>query len=277
MNDLRRRLRQYGLQPRKGLGQHFLVRPQVLDRIAEAASLTPEDLVLEIGPGLGDLTIRLARRARRVVAVELDPRLRPALEAIAAQHPSLRLVFGDILQQDLAVLTQGQPYIVVANLPYYITAAVLRHLFTSSHRPRRAVLLVQYEVARRMTARPPRMNLLALLVQLYSEPRLLFRVPARAFVPPPKVESAVVRMDTYSAPRLPEETIAAFWRLARAAFAQKRKQLRNALAAGLAMDKAIVAERLRAAAIDPTRRAETLSWEDWQRLVAHFPYPGGNA
>ncbi len=271
MDSLRRRLRHYGLEPRKGLGQHFLASPGLLDRIAAAADLTPRDTVLEIGPGLGDLTVRLAQRAGRVVAVEVDTRLAPALEAVARRYPQVQVVFGDILQQDLAALLGPGPFVVVANLPYYITGAVLRHVWGGEPRPQRMVLLVQREVAARMTARPPRMNLLALQTQLYGRPRVLFRVPARAFVPPPKVESAVVRVDARAQPRLPADQVPRFWRVARAAFGQKRKQLRNALAAGLGLDKAAVEAWLQRADVDPRRRAETLAWEEWARLLATAP------
>ncbi|NPA31702.1 MAG: ribosomal RNA small subunit methyltransferase A [Chloroflexi bacterium] len=259
------------MRPRKGLGQHFLASPGVLDKIAAAADLTPDDTVLEIGPGLGDLTTRLATRAGRVVAVELDPRLQGPLQAVTRAHPHVEVVFGDILEQDPAALVGGRPYVVVANLPYYITAAVVRHLLAGPHRPQRMVLLVQREVAERMTAQPPRMSLLTLQTQLHGEPRLLFRVPAGAFVPRPKVESAVVRIDARPEPRIPPEQEALFWRVARAAFAQKRKQLRNTLAAGLGLDKTAVEDWLRAAGVDPTRRAETLTWDEWARLLAHAP------
>ncbi len=272
MSDVPRRLRQYGLRPRKGLGQHFLANPTILDRIVDAAELQPTDRVLEIGPGLGDLTVRLAQRAGHVVAVEVDERLRPVLDAIARTHPGVRLVFGDILRQDLAALMGGEPYVLVANLPYYITAAVLRHVLARPPRPRRLVLLVQREVAARMAARPPRMNLLALQTQLHGQPRVLFRVPAAAFVPRPKVDSAVVRIDALPTPRIPLEQEARFWRVARAAFAHKRKQLRNTLAAGLGLDKRTVEAWLRAAEVDPARRAETLDWGEWQRLVARAPW-----
>ena len=271
MDSLRRRLRHYGLEPRKGLGQHFLASPALLDRIAAAADLTPRDTVLEIGPGLGDLTVRLAQRAGRVVAVEVDTRLAPALEAVVRRYPHVQVVFGDILQQDLAALMGPGPFVVVANLPYYITGAVLRHVWGGEPRPQRMVLLVQREVAARMTARPPRMNLLALQTQLYGRPRVLFRVPARAFVPPPKVESAVVRVDAREQPRLPADQVPRFWRVARAAFGQKRKQLRNALAAGLGLDKTVVDAWLQRAGVDPRRRAETLAWEEWARLLATAP------
>ena len=271
MNDVRQRLRQYGLRPRKGLGQHFLASPGVLDKIASAADLTPDDTVLEIGPGLGDLTTRLATRAGRVVAVELDPRLQDPLRAVTRAHPNVDVVFGDILAQDPAALVGERPYVVVANLPYYITAAVLRHLLAGPHRPRRMVVLVQREVAERMTAQPPRMSLLTLQAQLHGDPRLLFRVPAGAFVPRPRVESAVVRIDARPSPRIPLEQEALFWRVARAAFAQKRKQLRNTLAAGLGLDKTAVEDWLRAAGVDPTRRAETLTWDEWARLLTHAP------
>ncbi len=279
MTDLRQRLRRYGLRPRKGLGQHFLAWPQVLDRIADAAELQPHETVLEIGPGLGDLTARLAQRAARVVAVEVDPRMRWPLAEVQQAHPNIEVVFGDILQHDPAALVGSTPYVVVANLPYNITAAVTRHVLQAEPRPARLVLLVQREVAERMAAAPPRMSLLTLLVQLYGQPRVLFRVPPAAFVPRPKVESAVVRIDMLPTPRVPEARLPLFWRLARAAFAQKRKQVRNSLAAGLRLSKAEVQAWLQRARVEPTARAEALDWDAWQRLLATAPIArlGGEA
>ncbi len=263
-------LRQYGLRPDRRLGQNFLVSPGGLARVVEAADLAPDDAVLEIGPGVGSLTVLLAARAQRVVAVELDERLRPALEAVLRPFPQVRLVFGDILKQDIAALMGGVPYKVAANIPYYITSAVIRHLLGAAVRPERVVLTVQREVAGRITAQPPHMSLLALSVQVFGEARLAARLPAGAFYPRPQVDSAVVRLDVAPRLRLPEAQMDAFFRLAKAGFAQRRKTLRNALAAGLGWKPPRAAALLEAAGLDPRRRAETLSLDEWVALTAAY-------
>ncbi len=266
-------LRQFGLRPDKRLGQNFLISPAALQKVVEAADLAPDDAVLEIGPGAGALTVRLASRAGRVVAVELDERLRPLLEAVLRPYPNVRLVFGDILQQHPAALMGSGDYAVVANIPYYITSAVIRHLLGGEARPRRMVLTVQREVAQRIVAQPPQMSLLALSVQVFGEARMVARLPAGAFYPRPKVDSAVVRVDI-TPPRIPEAQLNAFFRLAKAGFAQRRKTLRNTLAAGLGWPPAQAAALLEGAGIDPRRRAETLSLDEWAVLTAHFVRQG---
>ncbi len=272
---LRLLLRAYGLRPNKRLGQNFLLQAGALRKVVDAAALSGDETVLEIGAGAGSLTLMLARSAARVVAVELDERLRPLLVDVLRPYPNVRLVFGDILRQNIAELMQNEPYTVVANIPYYITSAVIRHLMTAERRPERLVLTVQREVAQRITAEPPRMNLLALSVQVFGEPKVVARLPAGAFSPPPKVDSAVVRVDVFPEPLVPAEQLDLFFRLARAGFSQRRKQLHNSLAAGLGMKPARAAELLSAAGIVPSRRAESLSIEEWRSLVEKFSHPDG--
>jgi len=263
-------LRRYGLRPDRRLGQNFLVSASALRRVVAAAELRGDEAVLEIGPGVGSLTRLLAQRARRVVAVELDARLQPALEEVLRPYANVRLVFGDVLQHDPAGLMGGEPYVVVANIPYYITSAVIRHLLTAAARPQRVVLTVQREVAQRIAATPPHMSLLALSVQVFGQPRIAARIPGGAFYPRPKVDSAVVRVEIFPQPRIPEAHLSAFFRLAKAGFAQRRKTLRNALAAGLGCAPSEAEGLLRAAEIAPTRRAETLKLEEWAVLTAAF-------
>jgi 16S rRNA (adenine1518-N6/adenine1519-N6)-dimethyltransferase len=284
-------LRRYDLRPRKGLGQNFLIDPFHLDKIVAAAGLAKEDLVLEIGPGPGTLTTRLAAAAGQVVAVELDPNMVNLLRTEYGHLPNLTIIEADILQTDLNTLVtslQSQPtnkptthptdrplfsrnhpttYKVVANLPYYITSAVLRHLLESPVRPARVVVTVQKEVAQRIVAKPGQMSLLAVSVQFYGQPELIHRIPAGAFYPPPKVDSAVVRIDTFSEPPLGVPDVARFFHLVKAGFGQKRKQLKNSLAAGLHRPAGEVVTALEQARIDPARRAETLSLTEWGRLA----------
>jgi 16S rRNA (adenine1518-N6/adenine1519-N6)-dimethyltransferase len=285
-------LKKYDLRPRKGLGQNFLVDPIHLDKIVAAAELTQQDRVLEIGPGPGTLTTRLVAAAGHVVAVELDPNMVNLLRTEYSHLPNLTVIEADILQTDpnalltnLSAVQKNKPpnhptnhqttqppnhsttYKVVANLPYYITSAVLRHLLESPVRPARVVVTVQKEVAQRIVAKPGQMSLLAVSVQFYGQPELIHRIPAGAFYPSPKVDSAVVRINTFPEPPLNGPDVGHFFRIVKAGFGQKRKQLKNALAAGLHKPAAEVIQALEQARIDPARRSETLSLEEWGRLV----------
>ena len=274
--DVRRLLEQWNLQPNKGLGQNFLVNQAALKKIVAAAELTPDDVVLEVGAGLGTLTERLARHAGHVVAVELDQQLLPVLQSVLADFDNITLIQGNILTLDPAALISAAniqhpvssiQYKVVANLPYYITSAVLRHLLEASLKPQRMVITVQREVAERIVAKPGQMSLLAVSVQFYGRPQLLFRIKPGNFYPSPEVESAVVGVDLHATPPVPVEDTAAFFRVVRAGFAQRRKQLRNSLAAGLRQSPDEVAAKLRKVSVDPRRRAQTLSLEEWARIT----------
>jgi len=278
--NVRQILDKYNLRPRKGLGQHFLADPNILRKIVEAADLAADEVVLEIGPGLGTLTRWLAEATDRVVAVELDEGMIGVLREELAYLPNLELVQGDILQLNPVALVAdptssdlGSPpldYAVVANLPYYITSAAIRHLLEAEPPPNRLVLTVQLEVARRIVAEPGDMSLLAVSVQFYGRPRIVAKIPAGAFVPPPKVDSAVVRIDTYSTPQIDAPDTDVFFRVARAGFAQKRKQLKNALAAGLRLPSGEVAAMMARVGIEPQRRAQTLSLAEWAALARGF-------
>jgi 16S rRNA (adenine1518-N6/adenine1519-N6)-dimethyltransferase len=278
--DVRRLLEQWNIRPSKGLGQNFLVDQAALDKIVVAAELTSNDTALEIGAGLGTLTEQLAREAGRVVAVELDGRLMPVLQSVLSGCGNVTLIQGDILELDPADLisniqqpTSNSQYKVVANLPYYITSAVLRHLLEARVRPQRMVVTVQREVAERIVARPGEMSLLAVSVQFYGRPQVLFRIRPGGFYPAPGVESAVVRIDAHDTPPVPVGDVDAFFRVVRAGFAQRRKQLRNTLAAGLRCPADQVTARLQEIGVDPRRRAETLSLEEWARIARVM---GGN-
>ncbi len=267
MSD-RQRLEQYGITPKKSLGQNFLHDPNALEKIIEMADITPETTVLEIGPGTGNLTRVLAREAARVIAVEVDDRLIPLLHAEFAGQPLVEIIHGDILDLDINARLAGQPYVVVANLPYYITSAILRHLFEKvTPRPDRIVVTVQREVAERITAAPDDMSLLAVSVQFYGLPQIAMHLNPAAFWPRPDVESAVVRIDVYDTSPIDVPGESDFFRVVRAGFGQKRKQLRNALSAGLHLDKPQADDLLTASGIDPQRRAETLSLSEWAALT----------
>lgn len=272
--DPRLLLRQFDIKPKKSLGQNFLVDEGAAARIVTAANLVPDDVVLEIGPGLGGLTRHLAANAARVVAVELDQRLIPVLEHTLAAYPNVELVHGDILQLDPASLLPPT-YKVVANIPYYITSALLRHLLEAEARPLLMVLTVQEEVARRIVAAPGDMSLLAVSVQFYGRPRIVTRLKAGAFYPRPKVDSAVVQidLDPGTRPALGVTDVHLFFQLVQAGFSQRRKQLRNALVGGMGRSRAKVDAALAQAGIDPRRRAETLALEEWATLSQTFSSP----
>ena len=284
--DVKALLRQFNLRPKKSLGQNFLVDEHALSDIVRAAEITSDDVVLEIGPGLGSLTLQLADAARHVIAVEIDRALLPPLRSVLSIRSNVMLVEGDILKLDpvdllaKASLLEAHPstalrfaqdaypagYKVVANIPYYITSAILRHLLEAEIKPRSIVLTIQLEVAQRLSAQPDDMNLLAVSVQFYGEPRIVQRIPASAFYPAPDVDSAVVRIDLPDQPRVKVKDVDTFFKIAKAGFGQKRKQLHNSLAAGLPIKHAQIMQALNEVGIDPKRRAETLTLEEWGRL-----------
>lgn len=259
-------LKRHGLHADKSLGQNFLQDPIALEKIVAAAEIRPSDSVLEIGPGLGSLTRYLAVSANQVVAVELDEKLIPPLKAVIAPHANIRLIQGDILEFSPSDLVDQAGYLVVANIPYYITSAIIRHLLENGPKPRRIVLTIQKEVANRICAAPGGMSLLALSVQVYGKPRIAARIPAGAFFPAPNVDSAVLCVDVYPAPQIEKELLDTFFKLIKAGFSQKRKTLRNSLSSGLHISPVTAVDHLTQADIDPQRRAETLSIAEWQRL-----------
>ena len=265
-----RALREAGVFARKALGQHFLTSARVLRRIADAVELAPDETVIEIGAGLGGLTAELATRARRVIAIELDDALAAYLRGRFA-GTNVVVVHGDALVLNPAELFAragaSGPYVVTGNLPYNIAQPLLRHYLEARPQPRRLVVMVQAEVAESIVARPGEMSLLSVSVQLYGEPRLLFRVAPSVFYPPPKVRSAVVRVDVAVGLRAPVDDVEAFFHVVRAGFGTKRKQLRNALAHGLRIDTATAAELLAAAGIDPTLRPQALPLDSWAALT----------
>lgn len=259
-------LAKYHLKPHKGLGQNFLSDDVVLSGIAEAAGFPDGATVLEVGPGLGALTRHLAERAGQVVAVELDRDLIPVLEKELAPWTNIRVIQGDILAFDPNPYIHTE-YYVAANIPYYITSAVIRHLLEGSNRPKRLALTVQKEVAERICAAPGKLSLLALSVQVYGTADIPMIIPASAFYPVPDVDSAVVRIDLYDEPLIPEDLMEDFFALVKAGFGQKRKTLRNALSSNLHLSGADAEALLRKAEIDPSRRAETLTIPEWKRLM----------
>jgi 16S rRNA (adenine1518-N6/adenine1519-N6)-dimethyltransferase len=270
-------LRRFGIRAKKGLGQHFLVDQKVLETILDAAVLAPTDIIIEVGPGLGILTARLAEKAGWIIAIELDNRLADVLTR-TLPYDNIVVLNEDVLGTSPAGLLETEAprfpaaftsYKVVANLPYYITSPVLRHFLEAPVRPQTMVVMVQREVAEAICAGPGRRSVLSIAVQFYGRPSLVSLVPAASFYPAPEVDSAVVKIDVYPHPPFDVDQ-ASFFRLVRAGFAAARKQVANSLALGLGLPKNDVLGVLSRAGIDPQRRAETFTMEEWAELWRLF-------
>lgn len=264
--DAKSQLRRLKASAKKGLGQHFLTDRQVLAKIIAAAELEPSDTVLEIGPGLGILTEELVENAGRVIAVEVDSKLASALQETLSEFTQLTVINADILELDPAELINKKTYKVVANLPYYIAAPILRHFLEAPRKPSIIVVMVQKEVAQNIVAKPGDMSILGISVQLYGKPTIVDYVPAQSFYPQPKVDSAIVRIDVYTELAVNVKDIAGFFEIVKAGFSAPRKQIRNSLAQGLQLAPKEVAQLLKQAKISPQRRPETLSLEEWAKL-----------
>ncbi|MBA7473454.1 MAG: 16S rRNA (adenine(1518)-N(6)/adenine(1519)-N(6))-dimethyltransferase RsmA [Dehalococcoidia bacterium] len=260
-------LRRFNLRARKRLGQRFLIDGDVLQRILSAAELSADDIVLEVGPGLGILTRELAQRARRVIAIELDDKLANFLKQELVSFPNVMIINEDILKIEPAtLLARPERYKVVANLPYYITSPVLRHFLEATLKPDLMVVMVQKEVAEAIVAGPGKRSLLSISVQFYGRPTIIGKVPANSFYPAPEVDSAILRIDLYPKPAVAVDNTEGFFGTVRAGFASPRKQLANSLAQGLGWPKTDVLSVLAEASIAPQRRAETLTLEEWAQL-----------
>lgn len=275
-------IRKHGFTFKKSLGQNFLVDKNILDKIVAAANLSETKGALEIGPGIGALTERLAQEAGRVAAIELDQRLLPILRDVLAEHDNVGIVHGDVLKIDLHRLWEEQfsacdGVSVVANLPYYVTTPIVMKLLEEGLPLESIVVMVQKEVAERMAARPGTKDYgtLSIAVQYYCEPQLVCVVPSGAFIPAPNVDSAVIRLQRRAAPAVAVSDEAQFFRVVHASFAQRRKTLGNNLAALAGKErKAELAELLRGSGIEPERRGETLSLQEFATLTAALAEAG---
>lgn len=263
-------LKEHHLIPKKDLGQNFLVDSNILTCMVALAEITEDSTVLEIGAGLGNLTFFLAQTARQVIAVEVDKDLLPIAQRILTGFSNVTLIAEDILAVDLHTLHLPDGYTVVANIPYYITSAIIRKLLTASEKPTRMVLTMQEEVAERICAQPGKLSLLALSVQVFGTPEMLMKIPAGAFYPAPTVDSVTLRINLFPEPAIPQEKLDIFFRLIKAGFSQKRKMLRNTLSSGLHLPHDQVETLLGQAGIDPQRRAQTLSINEWGTVTDSF-------
>jgi len=268
-DQLSQLLRRHRVELKHSLGQNFIVEPAARDRIADSASLNGDDDVLEVGAGAGGLTVALARRCRRLVAVELDRRLIPVLTEVAGALGNVEVVEADILALDQTALFPNGGHVVVGNIPYNLTGALMRRLLEAAPRPRRLSLVVQKEVAERWTASGGA-SLATVAVQVFATAQLRFTIPASAFMPPPRVDSACVVLEVRDRPAIDVPDLDAFFRLVEAIFQFRRKQLGGALGRISGMGSTKAGARLREAGIDPERRAQTLDLDEWEKLYRAF-------
>jgi 16S rRNA (adenine1518-N6/adenine1519-N6)-dimethyltransferase len=273
-NQLDQLLRRHRIDLKHSLGQNFLTDSGVRDEIAKQAGLSPEDEVLEVGAGVGTLTVALAPRCRRVVAVELDGRLIPALRESLAGIENVEVVRTDILRFNVRSAFPDGKEIVAGNIPYNLTGALIRKLLDDPPRPRRLSLVVQKEVAERWTASSGA-SLATVAVQVFAEARILLTIPAAAFTPAPRVDSALVSLDVRERPAVDVDDIQAFFRFVEAVFQGRRKQLGGTLGRISDIGSTAAAARLRGVGIDPERRPQTLSLGEWEALYKEFQSPGG--
>ncbi|HAA89748.1 MAG: Ribosomal RNA small subunit methyltransferase A [Thermoanaerobacterales bacterium 50_218] len=277
---LRVLLERYGLRPKKSLGQHFLWKSGIVEKIVDAAEIDKDDVVVEIGPGLGILTTACARRAGLVIGIELDQQLFPVLEEILCEFDNVRLIPGNALEVDFDELAAGfssdslKPYKVLGNLPYYLSSPLLLRLLEGNFRAELFVFMLQREVAERLVARPGGKNYgsLSVVVQYYAEPELLFTVSRDAFYPPPQVSSAVVRLRKRSQPPV-EVDESVFFQVVRAAFRYRRKTLRNALLEGGLLEAGVTEEVFQNSGIEPSRRGESLSLAEFAAIANALACP----
>lgn len=263
---LRNVLIKHGMRPNKSFGQNFLIDRSVLMRMVEAAEITPEDTVLEVGAGTGVLTRELAKRAGRVVAVELERDMLKLLAETTEKYHNIELIASSLLFLNPVDIFGQQPYKLVANLPYYITAPTFQHFLESENPPQVLVVMVQYEVAQRIVARPGQLSILGVSVQFYGKPQIVAKVSARSFYPAPNVDSAILRIDLSPQATLTHEERDRFFKVVHAGFSERRKQLHNSLTHGLHYKNEIVRDLLTTSGINVERRAETVTIEEWLRL-----------
>jgi 16S rRNA (adenine1518-N6/adenine1519-N6)-dimethyltransferase len=269
--DWQRILRSRNIRPTRSMGQNFLIEPRIVAKIADLAGIEPGHLVIEIGPGMGILTRELLSRGATVVGVELDRELATFLKEDLGHIETFSLVERDGRYVEIEEITGGNPYRVAANLPYSVATVIIRRFMESPAPPERMTVMVQREVAERMTAAPPNMSLLGLATNLYADARIAFIVPPDVFLPPPKVESAVVVLEVRPELRGDEATRDRMFELATMAFQRKRKTISNGLAMGLDRPKADLDTTFQRMGVDPMRRPQTLTVDEWLAIARALP------
>jgi 16S rRNA (adenine1518-N6/adenine1519-N6)-dimethyltransferase len=268
--EIKNLLQKYHLRPSRRLGQNFLIDEKVLRKIIEAAELSKNDIVLEVGPGIGNLTTELAKRVKKVITIEKDKKMVEILRETLKNFTNIEIIEGDILKINLKPYT-SKPYKVVANIPYYLTSPLIRKfLECNEERPRYMILMVQKEVAQRIVARPPDMSILAVSVQFYAKPEIISLVSKKSFWPQPKVDSAIIKIKPLINTDKKLINADLFFKIVKAGFSQPRKQLINNFSKGLKFDKKKVEVWFWKNKIQPTQRAETLNLEDWINLTKSF-------
>ncbi len=276
LKEIKKILRENKIFPSKRLGQNFLTNEKVILEIIEAANLSKDDIVLEIGPGIGNLTQELAKRVKRVIAIEKDPRMIEILKVVLKDFNNLEIIQGDILKIPLhkrsttaSLLCKG--YKVVANLPFYLTAPVIRNFLESKNPPVIMVLMVQKEVAQRICKKPPKMNLLAISVQFYAQVEIISYVSKKFFWPKPKIDSAIIKIvPNQSSLQFSPQFREKFFKIVRAGFSHPRKQIINNLTPFLGKDKIKVKELLLKSGVNPEQRAENLNLKKWLKLTKNL-------
>jgi 16S rRNA (adenine1518-N6/adenine1519-N6)-dimethyltransferase len=262
-----RLLRSAGLKARKGLGQNFLTDNSIRDEILQAASLSPGDMVIEVGPGLGMLTEELVKHTGRTVAVELDDSLAERLRQKLKASSNLEVISSDILKLDLAGVLKGATgYKVVANIPYYITSPILHYFMHADSRPSLMVIMMQKEVAEDIAAPPGKMNFMSISMRIFSRPEIVCMVPAASFYPAPRVDSAVVKFTLLDQPAIQVDDLHKFLEFVHIGFSAPRKKIRNSLSLGLKIEPDEADALLLKAGIDSQRRPGSLLPEEWSRL-----------
>ncbi len=275
IDQLKKLLRHYNLKPNFTYGQNFLIDDFVLQDIVDAAEISEKDAVLEIGPGIGNLTRLLCQRAGLVLSIEKDPKFAQLLKALKKDYSKIfRFEIADALEfnfQEFFKERGYKSYKVVANIPYYITGKILQTLLTANFKPSSVVMLTQKEVAQNLSAKAGDLSILAISVQIFGEPKLVQKVSARSFYPAPKVDSAVVKIDLRQKQKYKIANEKKFFKIMKACFAGKRKQIHNTLVNNLSLEKNQVAEMLAGLKINPAARPQELSIEDWVRLADKIP------
>jgi len=270
-------LKKYQIRPSKRLGQNFLIDKGVIKKVIKSAKLCSEDIILEIGPGIGVITQELSKKTKKVIAVEKDPKMVEILKETLKDFKNVEIINKDILKYQIGAYgssttakIKDKKYKIVANLPFYIVAPVIRKFLENNNPPQEMILITQKEVAQRICAKPPKMNLLAVSVQFYSRPKIISYVFKKSFWPVPKVDSAIIqiipRSSAYGSTLFREQ----FFKIVKAGFSQPRKQLTNNLTRGLKLHKERVKVWLLKNNIQPIQRAETLNVNDWANLTKTF-------
>ena len=267
VKDVKILLKKYGIRPLKSLGQNFLVNERVFDRIIRAAELSSNDIVLEIGPGIGNLTLRLGERVKKVIAIEKDKKMCEVLKNVLENQnvKNIKIINQDALKLDFNQYIQ-KSYKLIANLPYYITSPVIRKFLELKKPPESMILMVQKEVAQRICAKPSKMSLLAVSVQFYAKPKIISYISKKSFWPRPKVDSAIIKIIPFKLSWSKRDT-EKFFEIVKAGFSHPRKQLINNLSKGLNLEKQKIEKWLLQNKVRPEQRAETLSVEYWQKLT----------